>query len=114
MPVLNARQWCEWKIYNEIEPFGYPEQDAQNAWTRHVIATSAGAKKSSGEKLKEEDFSFAQMREKAWKKANKPKQSVESMKRVLMDMANTQNRRHRKLHQDPPKSKRKSDKGENN
>lgn len=91
LPLLSQNQFNEWIAYYSLEPFGYYENDLQNAVTRNVIAQSSGLKKKHGGKLSLSDFSLEDGREKGRKKSKG--QSVDEMKQILLSIANRSKRK---------------------
>jgi len=61
---LTARQWMEWRMYSEIEPWGYPEQDSQNTFTRLIQAQAGGLTKKDKKAVDWYDMSLKCEREK--------------------------------------------------
>ncbi len=63
LPYLTSRQLREWIAYNNIEPFGQPEQDLQSAFTRQVMAQTSMAERKNGEGFSIEEMSLNKRRE---------------------------------------------------
>ena len=88
---LTAKQFKEWQLYADIEPWGAVESDNQNSYTRYIVATAfGGSKRKDGSRLKLSDFSMEEMRKEARLKKNRQVeggQSVEEMKEVLIGLA---------------------------
>ena len=79
---MTARQYMEWKAYYEVEPFGADIDDAQAAFTRHVIAAAGGLMKKGTKRIP----SIDELR--LFKSENKSKkQSIEEMKDILYALA---------------------------
>ena len=65
MQYLNARQINEWRTFYNLEPWGYHEEDLQQSFTRHAVATAmGGSKKKNGEAITIDDYSLEAMRNK--------------------------------------------------
>lgn len=61
---LTARQWMDWKLYSEVEPWGYSEQDAQATFTRLTQAQAGGLMDGNENPVEWKDLSLDHMRRK--------------------------------------------------
>ncbi len=73
---ISSREFVEWIAFEEMEPVGEERMDLRFAWLLDVVASSAGVKRSKvGENfLRAMDF----------ENSDKPQQTAEQMKAVLM------------------------------
>ena len=100
LPYLSAHQFNDWKIYYQLEPWGVLEEDLQHSKTREIIFAASGAK-SKGKPFTWKDFSVLNnIRE------DKPKQSVDDMKKFLLGVASSQNKLNSKNKKTPPKRRK--------
>jgi len=93
MLLLTSKQLREWQIYYGLEPWGTPEQDLQQAYTRRTISTAFGGKRGSkGPSIV--DLTLDHIRTQDRKKrrpegpggsgeSTAPRQSVEEQKSIL-------------------------------
>lgn len=99
---LTAKQLAEWEAYNNIDPVGEWRNDFKFSYMASIISNlmiQAYGKKGS-EMTKINDFLLQWDKEEEEPK----KQSVEEMKRVLLGLAASQNK---KTEQSPPVKRRK-------
>ena len=83
---MTARQLLEWQAYYELEPFGTDMEDAQAAFTRHIIALSGGLMKRGTKKAPTmEELRLLNIPKKT------RKQSIEEMKDILYALAGKNN-----------------------
>ena len=102
MEQLTAKQLAEWEAYNNIDPVGEWRNDFKFSYMASIISNlmiQAYGKKGS-EMTKINDFLLQWDKEEEGPK----KQSVEEMKRVLLGLAASQNK---KTEQSPPVKRRK-------
>lgn len=102
MEQLTAKQLAEWEAYNNIDPVGEWRNDFKFSYMASIISNlmiQAYGKKGS-EMTKINDFLLQWDKEEEEPK----KQSVEEMKRVLLGLAASQNK---KTEQSPPVKRRK-------
>lgn len=94
MPLLTTKQFREWRMYYEIEPFGAAEHELQHSYTRKILAEGLGGKSKSGKGFSIFDLSLSKLRSeerKSRRKGKTEKQSVDEMKNILQSIANISN-----------------------
>jgi len=75
----------EWRIYSEIEPWGYPEQDRQATFSRWISALIGGlTREQDGEPVGQKDMSLRHTYEKEWGfHSKKLRQSKEDITKAI-------------------------------
>jgi len=90
-------QWMGWKLYSEMEPWGFPIEDAQATYSRLIAAQAGGVKNEHNRPLKWDDLSLrVELMNKQGFKARKPKMSQEGIMNTLKAFFGSRSKRKRK------------------